>query len=81
VAEAMDDLAGIADEGLTWRLKQAAEAAARAGRGEVEDRTEYDVAGNGLRLSRAERGALDELLARIGFPQGGVQQDEGKVKK
>jgi DNA primase len=81
VAEAMDDLAGLADEGLTWRLRQAAEAAARAGRSETEDRTEYEVAENGLRLSRAERGAFGELLARIGQARGVAQQGEGKVKK
>ncbi|MCX7643991.1 MAG: DNA primase [Rhodobacteraceae bacterium] len=81
VAEAMDDLAGLADEGLTWRLRQAAEAAARAGRSQTEDRIEYDVADNGLRLSRAERGAFGELLARIGHPRGLAQQVEGKMKK
>jgi DNA primase len=81
VAEAMDDLGGLADEGLTWRLRQAAEAAARAGRSETEDRTEYDVADNGLRLSRAERGAFDDLLARIGFPQETGEHGDRKVKK
>ncbi|MCU0912893.1 MAG: DNA primase [Rhodobacteraceae bacterium] len=78
---AADDLDGLADEGLTWRLRQAAEAAARAGRSETEDRTEYDVAANGLRLSRAERGALDDLLARIGFPQESGERGDRKVKK
>lgn len=81
VAEAMDDLEGLADEGLTWRLRQAAEAAARAGRSETEDRTEYDVADNGLRLSRAERGAFDALLARIGHGATAPQRGEEKVKK
>lgn len=66
VAEAMDDIDGLADEGLTWRLAQAAEAAAGASRSGTEDRTEYEMAANGLRLSRAERGAFEELLARIG---------------
>ncbi len=35
--EAMEDLAGLADEGLTWRLSQAAEARHRAGRSRLDD--------------------------------------------
>ncbi len=37
VAEAMEDMAGLADEGLTWRLGQAAEARNRAGRSKLDD--------------------------------------------
>lgn len=37
VAEAMQDLTGLADEGLTWRLSQAAEARHRAGRSRLDD--------------------------------------------
>ncbi len=37
VAEAMEDLTGLADEGLTWRLSQAAEARHRAGRSKLDD--------------------------------------------
>jgi DNA primase len=80
VAEAVDDIDGLADEGLTWRLRHAAEAAERAGHATTEDRTEYDVAPNGLRLSRAERGAFEELLARIGYAEG-ADHGEEKVKK
>ncbi len=81
LAEALDDFDDLADEGLTWRLRQAAEANERAGRSQTEDRTEYDVAENGLRLSRQERGALDELLTRIGFATGADDLGEEKVKK
>ncbi|MDH3264588.1 MAG: toprim domain-containing protein, partial [Paracoccaceae bacterium] len=80
VAEAVEDMEGLADEGLTWRLRHAAEAAERAGHVLSEDRTEYDVAPNGLRLSRAERGAFEELLARIGYAQD-ADSGEEKVKK
>ncbi len=80
VAEAVDDIDGLADEGLTWRLRHAAEAAERAGHALVEDRTEYDIAPNGLRLSRAERGAFEELLARIGHAPA-PDQGEEEVKK
>ncbi|MGC8201982.1 DNA primase [Aliiroseovarius sp. PTFE2010] len=54
------------DEGLTWRLQQAAEARNRAARSEDEDKTVYERAPNGLLLDRAERNALDELLNKIG---------------
>ena len=37
IEDAMRDLDDLADEGLTWRLSQAAEAVARAGRGQAED--------------------------------------------
>jgi DNA primase len=80
VAEAVDDIGGLADEGLTWRLRHAAEAAERAGQALVEDRTEYDIAPNGLRLSRAERGAFEELLARIGHAPA-PDHGEEEVKK
>lgn len=78
VAEAMGDMEGLADEGLTWRLKQVAEAKARLGRSGTEDKTEYDIAPTGARLSRAEKDAFDELLAKIGF---GANLGEEKVKK
>jgi DNA primase len=80
VAEAMDDFAGLPDEGLTWRLRQAAEAAAGAG-ADREDRTEYDVAPNGARLSRNEKSAFDDLLRRIGFAATPPALGEEKVKK
>ncbi len=37
IHEAAEDLAGLADEGVTWRLSQAAEARHRAGRAQQED--------------------------------------------
>lgn len=37
IAHAAEDLAGLADEGVTWRLSQAAEARNRAGRAQQED--------------------------------------------
>ena len=67
LAEAQEDLIGLADEALTWRLKQAAEARNRAVRSENEDRAQYDVGENGARLDREERDAFGALLDRIGF--------------
>lgn len=69
INEAMEDLSGVADEGLTWRLGQSAEARRRAERSETEDKALYDVAENGVRLDRNERSALDDLLAAIGNPK------------
>ncbi|MFC2968212.1 DNA primase [Acidimangrovimonas pyrenivorans] len=40
IEDAMEDLSGLADEGLTWRLSQAAEARNRAGQSHLEDATD-----------------------------------------
>ena len=67
IEEAMEDMAGLADEGVTWRLGQAARALDRADRGDGEDRTEYETGPNGARMNKDERFALDTLLGQIGF--------------
>ncbi|OIQ29840.1 MAG: DNA primase [Alphaproteobacteria bacterium MedPE-SWcel] len=69
LAEAEEDLDGLADEALTWRLRQAAEARNRAVRSENEDKATYDVGENGARLNRDERDAFGALLNRIGFSE------------
>ncbi len=69
LAEAEEDLDGLADEALTWRLRQAAEARNRAVRSENEDKATYDVGENGARLNRDERDAFGALLDRIGFTE------------
>ena len=65
IAEAVEDLTGPADEALTWRLSQAAQARNRAERSEHEDKAEYDTGDNGARINREERGAFDALLEKI----------------
>ncbi len=65
IADAEEDLSGAADEAVTWRLAQAAEARNRAERSEYEDKAEYDIADSGVRISREERNALDSLLDEI----------------
>jgi DNA primase len=67
IAEAEEDLEGLADEAVTWRLSQAAEARNRALRSQNEDRTEYDTGPNGARINRDERTALDALMDKITF--------------
>ncbi|WP_278921180.1 MULTISPECIES: DNA primase [Pseudophaeobacter] len=69
LAEAEEDLTGLADEALTWRLKQAAEARNRAVRSENEDKANFDVGENGARLDREELDAFGALLDRIGFSE------------
>ena len=71
IDEAIKDAEGLIDEGLTWRLGQAAEAVGRAERSGNEDRTEYDTADNGVRLSRAERKKAEALYHGIDFSKGG----------
>lgn len=67
IAEAVEDLSGVADEGVTWRLSEAARAADLAKRSGQEDKAEYDVGDNGARISKDERSAWDTLLGTIDF--------------
>ena len=67
ITDAAEDLTGLADEAVTWRLGQAAEARNRAVRSQHEDRAEYDLADNGARINRGERSEFDALLDRITF--------------
>jgi len=67
LAEAEEDLSGLADEAVTWRLGQAAEARNKAVRSENEDRAQYDIADNGARLNRDERNLLSALTDGINF--------------
>ncbi|KZY22274.1 MULTISPECIES: DNA primase [unclassified Sulfitobacter] len=71
IEEAAEDLTGTADEGVTWRLSEAARAADRAVRAGQEDKAEYDIGDNGARISRDERNALDALLGTIRFSKSG----------
>ncbi len=65
IADAADDLTGEADEGVTWRLSEAARAADRAQRAAQEDKAEYELGDNGARISRDERSAFAALLESI----------------
>ena len=70
IEEAIEDVDGGVDEGLTWRLSQASEAVSKAGRGDQEDRAEYDTGPNGARLKREERQSLEALINQIKFSKG-----------
>ena len=69
MADAAQDMTGLADEAITWRLSQAAAARNKATHGVQEDKTEYDTAPNGARISRDERSAFEALIAKIGLPK------------
>jgi len=71
VTEATEDIEGLADETLTWRLGQAAEARNRAVRSQQEDRAEYDLGENGARIKRDEKQQFDALLDKITFSKPG----------
>ena len=67
IAEAAEDMYGPADETLTWRLSQAAEARQAAQRAQAEDKTEYDLGPNGAAISKEERSAFAALMETIRF--------------
>ncbi len=68
--DAVEEMSGLVDEGLTWRLGQAAEARNRATRSETEDKSEYDVGDNGAKMSRDERERFQQILDGISFSKG-----------
>ncbi|WP_127114154.1 DNA primase [Shimia sediminis] len=70
IAEAEEDIAGVADEAVTWRLGQAAEARNRALRSKQEDSGEFEVGPNGAPIDKEERAALDALMERISSSKG-----------
>ncbi len=67
IEDAIEDLSGVADEGLTWRLAQSTAAVDKAGRGDNEDKAEYAIGENGARMKKEERSAFDQLLEKINF--------------
>ena len=71
IEDAVEDLGGVADEGVTWRLAQASAAVDRAVRGDNEDRAEYETGDNGARMKKDERNAFDQLVDQINFAKGG----------
>ena len=67
ISEAAEDIAEVADEGLTWRLRQAAEAVSRAIQsGEGGESADFVIGPNGALLRREERDAFARLLEEIG---------------
>ncbi len=67
VAEAVQDLSDLDDEGLTWRLSESAKHVQRTTQGSQEDKTEYKTATNGLKVKLEEQKKLDSLVEQINF--------------
>ncbi len=70
IAEAVKDIEALADEGVTWRLGQAAEARNRADRSEQQDGTEFELAPNGLRLKKEDRDRARAVFDQIDYRKG-----------
>ncbi|WP_435259853.1 DNA primase [Thioclava sp. FR2] len=71
ILEATDDLEGVADEGLTWRLSKAAEARHSAARGPQDSKGDSVLAPNGVELDRDELERARRLHDSIDFTRGG----------
>ncbi|MFP4326745.1 MAG: DNA primase [Paracoccaceae bacterium] len=67
IDEAAEDLSDLADEAVTWRLGQAAEARHKAESSRQEDKVDYETGPNGARISRDERSAFAALMDSIDF--------------
>ncbi|MGA1234356.1 MAG: toprim domain-containing protein, partial [Lutimaribacter sp.] len=67
IAEAEEEITGLADEAVTWRLREAAEARNRAVRSQQEDKAIYELGPNGMMIDKDERNAFDALLDKIGY--------------
>ncbi len=70
ILDAAADLGDVADEGITWRLNQAAQARNNARTSHTEDKTEYEISKNGARIKRDERKSFDDLLDTISYAKG-----------
>ncbi len=70
IEDAIEDLAGPVDEGMTWRLGQVAEALNSAGKTGQDDSADYDIGPNGARIKRDEKKELNTLLSKIDYSKG-----------
>lgn len=70
LAEAEDEVTGLADEGLTWRLTRATEARQTAARGPKEQSTETILAPNGVQMDREELELARRRWESIDFSRG-----------
>ncbi len=79
IAEAEEDLMGVADEAMTWRLGQAAEARNNAMLSGLDEdgAGDFAVGENGAPIDKDERAALDALREMIDFTRGGKPPRRG----
>jgi DNA primase len=78
IDEAVEDIGGLVDEGLTWRLKQAADARNRAVRSDTEDKAVYETAPNGIMMDRDEKDAFERLLQSMDGGKPGPDRQSGE---
>ncbi len=72
IAEGIEDLRGdVADESVTWRLGQAAEARSFAERAQQEDSSDYVTAENGVQLDADEVRRSRALFESLDATRGG----------
>lgn len=69
--DAVEDIQALADEGLTWRLGQAARARLDAEKGPEAARAEGVIAPNGVELDREELDHAKRVWDSIDFTRGG----------
>ncbi len=69
--DAAEEIGGLADEGLTWRVSQATRAVADAEKGPEAARAEGVVAANGVELDREELDHAKRTWDSIDFTRGG----------
>jgi DNA primase len=67
IADAAEDLTGVADEDVTYRLSQAAKAVQESVRSTEENKAEFDLGANGAKMDKDERSALDALMETIRY--------------
>ncbi|MEO0782978.1 MAG: DNA primase [Pseudomonadota bacterium] len=70
ISEAAEDIEGLADETVTYRLSEATSAQHQAVRSLQEDQVEYEIGPNGAAVSRAEKDDWNRLLENIGLSKG-----------
>jgi DNA primase len=71
IEEAMEDIAGLVDEGLTWRLTQANDARFSALAGPKGKAVEAVVAPNGVQMNKEELDGARSLWDSIQYSRGG----------
>ncbi len=71
IEDAAQDIEGVADEGLTWRLRKANEARAEAQKGPQDKSGESIIAPNGVALDKDELEEQRRIFGAIRFEKGG----------
>ena len=71
ILDAEDDVTGVADEGLTWRVAKAAEARHAAARGPQDTKGDSVLAPNGVEMDRDELERARKIHDSLDFTRGG----------